>query len=145
LCICNCGNEKIVSSNSLRTKGTQSCGGLRLKWCSTGKARKTHGLFVVGKGTSKVYQMWANMLQRCYNEKVQGYKNYGGRSIKVHLPWHKFEYFLEDLKKLNMYDLATTKGYSIDRINNNEDYWPKNIKMSTNKEQQNNKRKRKKV
>jgi pentatricopeptide repeat protein len=143
-CSCNCGKITFVTYKNLIKGRTKSCGNCGLKSEITSKANKLriiHGHSRTGKFT-KVYTMWNSMLTRCYNQHTKDYKNYGGRGINVHLPWHKFEYFLEDLKKLNLYDLAMTKGYSIDRIENNGDYWPENIKMSTSKEQNNNRRER---
>jgi hypothetical protein len=73
------------------------------------------------------------MKKRCNNTKNKRYKDYGGRGIKVCEKWLKFENFLNDIGEI-------PKGKSLDRIDNNGDYCPKNCKLSTTKEQNRNKR-----
>lgn len=80
------------------------------------------------------YRTWMGMKQRCYNSKLKGYVNYGGRGITVCDRWlESFENFYAD-----MWDRPEWR--SIDRINNNWNYEPSNCKWSTNKEQGNNTR-----
>jgi hypothetical protein len=73
------------------------------------------------------------MIERCYDNNCEKYPRYGGRGIKVCDQWKtSFETFLKDV------GLSPGKGYSIDRINNDGDYEPTNVKWSTRKEQQRN-------
>jgi len=76
------------------------------------------------------------MKNRCYLESNIAYKNYGGRGIKVCDEW------LDSF--ISFYNWAINNGYrndlTIDRINNNENYYPKNCKWSTYVEQSNNRR-----
>ena len=76
--------------------------------------------------------VWHDMLQRCNNPKNPSYKHYGGRGIKV--SYKSFAVFMEDVGK------RPSPLYSIDRIDNNGDYKQGNVKWSTMKEQQNNRR-----
>lgn len=82
----------------------------------------------------KFIRAYHNMMQRCYDKNSNSYKNYGGRSIAVCWRWHDFENFYKD-----MYATFSV-GLSLDRINNDFDYSPRNCKWSTKKEQALNRR-----
>lgn len=44
---------------------------------------------------SRLYRIWAEVKQRCYNPKATSYENYGGRGIKMCEAWlDSFESFL---------------------------------------------------
>ena len=75
------------------------------------------------------------MKERCLNPNNKGYKNYGARGIEVCDRWLRFEFFISD-----MGDRPST-GLSLDRIDNNGNYEPKNCKWSTRLEQAANTRK----
>lgn len=88
---------------------------------------------------TKIYNIWASIIQRCNNKNHKQYKDYGGRNppIKVCKRWsdkNGFKNFLKDVGEI-------PKGLTLDRINNNRGYNPKNWKYSTYKEQQRNTRK----
>jgi hypothetical protein len=83
-----------------------------------------HGMF----GTPE-YSCWAAMKQRCFNPKSSVWHRYGGRGIKVCERWIVFENFLSDMGPKPSLD------HSIDRIDNDGDYEPRNCKWSTQKEQ----------
>lgn len=81
------------------------------------------------------YAVWIALRQRCLNTKNPAYKNYGGRGIKVHFRWSKFEFFLKDVGR------RPTKYRTIDRFpNNNGNYEPGNIRWATRKQQVENRR-----
>lgn len=96
-----------------------------------------HGCNRKGK-THTLYTRWASMKQRCYNPNHTAFKNYGGRGITICDRWKEFKPFFEDI--LSEIGDCPGKGYTLDRIDNNGNYEPKNIKWSTYKEQNNNKR-----
>lgn len=121
LCLCNCGNKKIITGNRLRTNHTKSCGCLNAE--NLKKSNKTHGL-----SGNKEYRSWASMKARCYNPNDGKYKNYGGRGISVCKRWMKFENFLADM------GTKPTPSHQIDRKNTNGSYEPANCRWVTPKE-----------
>ena len=81
-----------------------------------------------------IYRCWINMRQRCYNSNHPQYKDYGGRGIFVCEEWKEsFINFYNDMGD-------RPKGYSIERINNDEGYNPTNCEWVTRVKQQSNRR-----
>jgi len=75
------------------------------------------------------------MISRCTNKNQADYKNYGGRGISVCRSWlDSFEVFYADVGPKPSPEL------SIDRIDNEGDYEPGNVRWATAKQQANNKR-----
>lgn len=129
LCECDCGNKKAIPLDSLLSGKGKSCGCLRKE--VTKNRVKTHGLT-----NTRLHNVWANMKNRCYNNKNKSYVNYGGRGIKVCDEWLSFE---------NFYKWSLQNGYddnlTIDRIENNKKYEPSNCRWSDMETQANNTRK----
>jgi len=81
------------------------------------------------------YGIWSGIKQRCYDQGYKRYKDYGGRGITVCERWlNNFDAFYADVGQ------RPSKDHSLDRINNDGNYEPGNVKWSTRTEQQNNKR-----
>lgn len=112
-CVCDCGSECEVAGVSLRCGHTKSCGCLGIET----RARGTK--YRHGKTRSAVWNAWVQMMNRCYNEKTQRFKNYGGRGIKVCDAWQKFDNFYSDMGD-------PPSGHSLERINVNGNYEPGN-------------------
>jgi hypothetical protein len=75
------------------------------------------------------YWTWANMIQRCENPNHPRFDWYGGRGIEVCERWHTYKNFLADMGR------RPSDKQSIDRINNDGNYEPKNCRWATVKEQ----------
>ncbi len=91
--------------------------------------------------TGYLRQVYHSAKRRCNNPKDKGYKNYGGRGIKMkfRLPDELIDYVI-DILSYNSFEKI--KGLHIDRIDNDGHYEKGNIRFVTRKENNNNKRSR---
>lgn len=127
-CQCDCGKIVYATKNDLLNGKVKSCGCLSIE-----RATKHH---LCG---SKIYRAWAAMKDRCTNVNNPRYNDYGGRGITLCQEWMQFAKFYRWSIVEGGYN-ALKRGLSIDRIDNNKGYSPKNCRWVTNSIQQNNKR-----
>ncbi|QFP93153.1 hypothetical protein [Serratia phage PCH45] len=123
-CRCECGNRVEVNIYSMVSGRTSSCG------CKN--REPSPGRLKHGKYKHPLYPTWNGMMNRCFNEKHKSFKNYGGRGITVEKSFRTFDGFLRGIPK------GWKKGLQMDRIDNDDNYGPGNIKWSTSKEQAHN-------
>lgn len=84
---------------------------------------------------SPEYRAWKGMKERCQNPTNKSYHNYGGRNISVCERWLiSFETFFDDM------GYRPSAKHSIDRINVDGNYEPKNCRWALSKEQGRNRR-----
>lgn len=122
LCRCDCGNERIIPASTLRSSKSKSCG------CFRRDTNLTHGYY-----KHPTYKTWCMMITRCTNPRYSKYSFYGGRGITVHESWLKFDAFLADVG-------LRPKGTTLDRVDNNGNYEPGNVRWATKAEQMRNTR-----
>ncbi len=92
-----------------------------------------------GDRQSPEYTSWIQMRRRCYSKIERSYPSHGGRGIIVCDRWlHSFDNFLSDMGQ-------RPKGKTLDRINNDGNYEPGNVRWATASEQQRNRRTNRKL
>lgn len=136
LCNCECGNKDIeVVGKYLLNGDTKSCGCIKK---SEGKQQ--------GKSNTRLYKIWYQMKERCYNKTHMHYDKYGGRGNTICEEWldekNGFFNFEKWAIEIGYYNHVNTYGEvntTLDRNNVNGNYEPSNYTWETVEIQSNNK------
>lgn len=134
LCICDCGNEKVIQGHHLRGGKSTSCG------CyapvATAERNTTHG-----SSKTPRYLVWKAMINRCHYPTVKAYAYYGARGVRVCDRWrygqdgkHGFQCFSDDMGE------QPSPDHSLDRIDPAGNYEPDNCRWATDDQQRHNTR-----
>lgn len=131
VCSCECGTEREVAHTNLRQGHTLSCGCLRKEnWLP----RRGHD----GSTKHPLYTAWNGMTSRCHLDSNKSHANYGGRGISVYSEWRddRFAFYAWVEENLG----SRPEGKSLDRIDNDGNYEPGNLRWATRREQRANQR-----
>lgn len=125
---CDCGAQKVVRENNLKTGTATSCGCYAREILSARNLK--HGL-----GSLPEAQVWRDIKKRCLNPLDPSYAAYGGRGISVAARWvDNFPLFLAEVGR------KPAGGATLDRVDNSRGYEPGNTRWTTMQVQQRNKR-----
>lgn len=118
-CQCSCGTIKTIIGDCLKRGTTLSCGCLALERQKAANVKH-------GKSHYREYDVWAAMVQRCTRLTHPSYADYGGRGITVCERWlSSIDTFLEDIGR------RPSDRHSLNRIDNDGNYEPKNCEWTT--------------
>ena len=124
-CICDCGNESIVTGGNLAAGHTKSCGCGSIKQaienCRTANEKNK----LPYSNIKQLRSMYRGMIHRCYNQNNKDYRNYGGRGIRICKKWLDDKRAFYEFVHANKHD----PGHQIDRIDNDGNYEPKNCRF----------------
>ncbi len=140
-CICDCGKPVTVALwNLLKGHGTISCGCERRRRAWSVARKTTHLL-----SSHPLYGVHRDMMRRCTNPDRPEYRHYGGRGIQIYAPWYDVTAFIRDIEReIGPRPEHKTPGgrsvYSLDRIDNDGNYEPGNVRWATYGEQRANRR-----
>lgn len=125
MAICECGKVKEYRLISLKKNMTSSCG------CYNKESHSTHGLC-----KSPLYRTWAGIKRRCYCPQNHNYHLYGAIGVVMSEDWLNDFKLFHDWCMLNGWE----KGLQVDRFpNKTGNYCPENCRISTPKQNSNNK------
>ncbi len=128
MCVCDCGENRIVKTEGLKSGKIKSCGCLNREKSS--ERWKTHGLSHAGL---RAYTSWAKIRERILCPTCKSYKYYGGRGIRLCRRWRNFKNFYADMGD-------PPEGMTIHRKENNGHYEPGNCIWADDFTQAQNKR-----
>lgn len=128
ICRCSCGARFKVYSYSLVSGRSSMC----IKCSNSGS---NNGRFSHGETQTRLHYIWRGILASCSQTTNRQFPNYGGRGIKVCQRWrNSFTSFKEDMGP------RPSPNHSVDRIDNEKGYNPKNCRWATRQEQNQNTR-----
>lgn len=90
-----------------------------------GFSKTVYGVGYLGnkvESNERVYNLWYNMLARCYNTEHPQYPFYGGAGVTVSPIWHSYEMFCKTIASVPFFHLLKTGSPHLDK-----DYFGSNV------------------
>lgn len=122
-CSCTCGAEIVARSDGLKGGDNVSCG-----------CKKVDQLTVHGDTGTAEHSVWLSIFDRCRNPKDPSFKDYGARGIDICSRWEKYGNFLADVGR------RPSNAHTLERVKNDEGYYPGNCCWATRRQQSYNRR-----
>ena len=138
--LCTCGKDFEAQVANVKNGHTASCGCLNLESIAEigrSNAGDASARWRGGVSGHYLYVTWDNMIRRCFNENAHSYSRYGGRGITVCPQWRDSKVFLEFCDTVLG---QRPEGYTLDRIDNNGNYEPGNVRWASAETQLKNRR-----
>lgn len=131
-CRCDCGVVKTITAASARNGHSQSCGCLKLERSAN---RGRWGGASTDPNRAPIYGAWKHAVNRCTKPGHPEFENYGGRGIRVCAEW------LSDFSAFEAHiGRRPSAKHSLDRVDNNSNYEPGNVRWALPRTQSQNKR-----
>jgi len=120
LFVCDCGDKHYVNYSNVRRGLSTQCVKCQAKLTAT--RMSTHKM-----SSTALYNVWAGIKRRCYNENQVSYKYYGAKGVLMCDEWRdSFESFATWAKSNNW-----KKGMAVSRFGDSGNYCPDNCKIQT--------------
>ncbi len=120
---CGCGRVRTMDTRSLR-RDVEAC-----RSCSAAASAEKVGSDIIAD--DRLRSLWLHRrtgaISRCYTPTHKAWANYGGRGIAVYEPWRRDPLaWLAHAVTLPRWDVL---GLDLDRIDNDGDYAPGNLRL----------------
>lgn len=139
-CVCTeCGKEVLLLWSNVKHGKTTRCVS-----CAQKAAAKRRQQNVWGRTPDEIDQWirckWFNIRGRCDDPTNKGYRNYGGRGVRLSEEFHNPVTFIDYMRSVGDVRDAFARKLEIDRIDNGKGYERGNLRWATRTEQNRNRR-----